>query len=145
MAFIPKGAEWYVAEIVEEIRVDDDPRNVVLRNLTLIRADSPTEAYEKALRIGKEGEVEYDNPEAKRVRVSFRGISHLDVIQDKLEDGAELSFQSQRGMSQEEIAGILCPKEELDLFRKIRKPDGPDFTSADVLQEVEDLLKHIQL
>jgi hypothetical protein len=145
MAFIPKGAEWYVAEIVEEIRVDDDPRNVVLRNLTLIRADSPTEAYEKALRIGKKGEVEYDNPEAKRVRVSFRGISHLDVIQDKLEDGAELSFQSQRGVSQEEIAGILCPKEELGLFRKIRKTDGPDFTSAEVLQEVEDLLKHIQL
>jgi hypothetical protein len=145
MAFIPKGAEWYIAEIVEEIRVDDDPRNVVLRNLTLIRADSPTEAYEKALRIGKKGEVEYDNPEAKRVRVSFRGISHLDVIPDKLEDGAELSFQSQHGVSQEEIAGILCPKEELDIFRKIRKLDGPDFTSADVLQEVEDRLKHIQL
>jgi hypothetical protein len=87
MAFIPKGAEWYIAEIVEEIRVDDDPRNVVLRNLTLIRADSPTEAYEKALRIGKKGEVEYDNPEAKRVRVSFRGISHLDVIPDKLAAG----------------------------------------------------------
>jgi hypothetical protein len=145
MAFIPKGAEWYIAEIVEEIRVDDDPRNVVLRNLTLIRADSPTEAYEKALRIGKKGEVEYDNPEAKRVRVSFRGISHLDVIPDKLEDGAELSFQSQHGVSQEEIAGIQCPKEELDIFRKIRKLDGPDFTSADVLQEVEDRLKHIQL
>jgi hypothetical protein len=145
MAFIPKGAEWYIAEIVEEIRVDDDPRNVVLRNLTLIRADSPTEAYEKALRIGKKGEVEYDNPEAKRVRVSFRGISHLDVIPDKLEDGAELSFQSQHGVSQEEIAGILCPKEELDIFRKIRKLDVPDFTSAEVLQEVEDLLKRIQL
>jgi hypothetical protein len=144
MAFIPKDAEWYVAEIVEEIRVDDDPRNVVLRNLTLIRADSPTEAYEKALRIGKRGEVEYDNPEAKRVRVSFRGISHLDVIPDKLEDGAELSFHSQQGVSQEQMAGILRPKEELDIFRKIRKLDGPDFTSADVLQEVEDLLKHIQ-
>jgi Domain of unknown function (DUF4288) len=138
VAFIPKDAEWYVAELVEEIQVEDDSRNVVLRNLTLIRADSPEEAYEKALRFGHEGETEYDNPEAKRVRIKFRGISHLDVIHDKLEDGAELSFCSQQGVSQEQIAGMLCPKEKLEVFREIEKLDGPDFASAEVIQEVED-------
>jgi hypothetical protein len=138
MAFIPQDAEWYIAELVEEIQVEDDPRNVVLRNLTLIRADSPDEAYEKALRFGHEGETEYDNPEAKRVRISFRGISHLDVIHDKLEDGAELSFQSEQGVSQEQLAGILCLKEELNVFREIEMFDGTDFSAADVMQELED-------
>jgi hypothetical protein len=139
MAFIPDDAEWYLAELVEEIDVEDDPRNLVWRNLTLVRADSPDEAYEKkALRFGHEGETEYLNPQGKEVRIRFRGISQLNVIYDKLEDGAELSFFSQQSLSQEQIAAMLPEKRDLNVFRDIKKLDGPDIASADVIQEVKD-------
>jgi len=62
------------AELVEEITVEDDPRNVVHQNLVLIRAVSADEAYEKARKIGKDGETSYDNPSGKAVRIRFRGF-----------------------------------------------------------------------
>jgi hypothetical protein len=52
MGFIPKDPKWYLADIVEEIRVAGDWRNVVHTNLILVRADSPDEAYEKAMALG---------------------------------------------------------------------------------------------
>jgi hypothetical protein len=52
MGYIPEDAKWYLAEIVEEITVEEDSRNVVHRNLHLIRADSPEEAYRKAIELG---------------------------------------------------------------------------------------------
>ena len=45
MAFIPADAKWYLAEIVEQISVEGDPRSVIHTNLVLVRADSPDEAY----------------------------------------------------------------------------------------------------
>ena len=49
MGYIPKNAKWYLAELVEEITISGDPRNVVHTNLVLVRADSAAEAYEKSL------------------------------------------------------------------------------------------------
>ena len=40
MAYIPEDAKWYLADIVLEITIEDDPRNVVHTNLVLISADS---------------------------------------------------------------------------------------------------------
>ena len=40
----------------KEITVEGESRNVVHTNLLLVRADSPEEAYEKALELGAEGE-----------------------------------------------------------------------------------------
>jgi hypothetical protein len=53
VGYIPDNAEWFVAELVEELTVADDPRNIVWRNLTLIRAKLPEEAYQRALALGK--------------------------------------------------------------------------------------------
>lgn len=55
MAYIPENAKWYVAELVEEITVVGEPLNVVHKNLVLVRAGSPQEAYDKALALGREG------------------------------------------------------------------------------------------
>jgi hypothetical protein len=35
VAYIPKSAKWYLAEIVQQITVESDPRNVVHTNLVL--------------------------------------------------------------------------------------------------------------
>jgi hypothetical protein len=140
MGYIPLDAEWFLAELIQEITVDEDPRNLVWRNLTLIQAKSPEEAYEKALRLGREGNTEYENPAGKRVKISFRGISFLDVICDPLEDGAELMFHSLTSQSEEQIAMLLRPKEELSAFRPARildgPDDGPDVASKEVREEV---------
>ncbi len=48
MAYIPKDAEWLLAQHVEEIRVQGRKRNVVHINYVLIEAKTPEDAYRKA-------------------------------------------------------------------------------------------------
>ncbi len=49
MAFIPQCAKWYLADIVIEFTIEGERDNLVHTNVTLIRADSPEQAYERAL------------------------------------------------------------------------------------------------
>jgi hypothetical protein len=138
MGYVPKdAAEWYLAEIVQELTVADDPRNMVWRNLTLVRANSPDEAYERALSLGRAGDTEYLNPGGKLVTTRFRGISFMDVIHDTLEDGAELIFYSEVDVAQEQLRKLLRSKEELNLFRPNRSLAGPDVASGEIVEEVE--------
>ena len=93
MGYIPESAKWYLADIVQEITVEGDPRNVVHTNLVLVRADSPEDAYQKALELGIAGDQSYENPYGKRVTFRFRGLHDLNVIHDELEHGAELIYR----------------------------------------------------
>ena len=120
MGYIPPNAKWYVAELVQSIKAEGQETNLVWRNLTLIEADSPEEAYQKALRFGEEGSVSYRNSDGKQVNVCFQGISHLDVIHDELKDGAELLFRSNEDMTDEAVKQLIPTKEELNLFRPIQ-------------------------
>lgn len=138
MGFVPKDAEWYLAEIVQELTVEDDWRNVVWRDLTLVHANSPDDAYEQALILGRSGDTEYQNPAGKRVTVRFRGLSFLDVISDPLEHGSELTFRSTVGMPPDELHKVLLPKEKLPLFLPDVRPEGPDIASGDIVHEVEE-------
>ena len=92
MGYIPKNARWYLADVILEIVVEGDPRNVVHVNMHLVEADSPDQAYEKALTLGRGSEQEYDNSDGKKVRTVFRGLRELDVIHGDLKDGAELAY-----------------------------------------------------
>lgn len=138
MGFVPKDAEWYLAEIVQELTVEDDPRNVVWRNLTLVHASSPEDAYTRAMSLGNSGDTEYLNPAGKRVTVQFRGLSYLDVIHDALEHGAELMFHSNVGVSPDDLQKVLRSKEELQLFLPIEPAEGPNFVSGEIVQMLED-------
>jgi hypothetical protein len=135
MGHIPKNAKWYVAEVVEEITVEDDPRNVVHLNLLLIRADSPGEAYEHALRLGKQREIRYENPFDKQVSIRFRGLKHLGVVHDELEHGAELRYSERIGVPEEDIAKLITPKEQLDVFSPVSRSSGPNYSSQEIIQE----------
>jgi len=139
MGHIPKDARWYLADLVMEITVSGAIRNVVHRNLTLIRADSPEQAYLKATRLGQEAETSYENPERQWVEIKFRGIAQLDVVYEELEDGAELKFEEQVGIPSEEIERGILPKEQLRVFLPSRDPErkrDPDYRSQEVLDEV---------
>lgn len=45
--------QWYVADIIIEIVVQRDPRNVVHINTVLVRAANDEEAYLKAIELGR--------------------------------------------------------------------------------------------
>src|SRR5579863_4315345 len=110
MAYIPSDAKWYLAEIVEEIRIESEPENTVHTNTVLVRADSPEEAYQSALALGKEGEITYTNPDGKTVNVHFRGLRDLNVIHGELEHGTELIYDKQTGMSEPDLARWVSAK-----------------------------------
>jgi Domain of unknown function (DUF4288) len=138
MTYIPHGAQWYIAEIIEEIVVEGDSRNVVHKNLVLIRSDSPDDAYAKALEIGHQGEGSYTNPSGRLVSTRFRCLGHLDVIHDSLEHGAELLYERKTAVPEEEIQKWLLTREQLPLFRESQPPpDYPDYGSKDILEEAK--------
>jgi hypothetical protein len=139
MGFVPPNAEWYVAEIIEEIFVADNDQNVVHKNLVLVHANSPEGAYARALEIGRDGESTYQNPKGEVVTSRFRGLGYLDVLHDGLEDGAELLYQRRTGISEEEITGWIRSKEELPLFQDRVQVADPDNSSKDIVDEANKL------
>jgi hypothetical protein len=128
---------WYLAELVMQIVVADDPRNVVHQNLVLVSADAPEEAYEKALHFGKNSETSYENPDGKSVQISFEGLSDLDQIDEELEDGAELTFHYKVNVSEEQLRSIVQPRDRLRAFLPPTRAEGPDYTSREILALVE--------
>jgi Domain of unknown function (DUF4288) len=144
MAYIPEDARWYLAELVQEITVEDDPRNVVHRNLHLIRADSPEEAYRKAIELGAADEASWENINGKRVTFRFRGLCDLNAIQDELEHGAELSYQEDIAVDESTIQEWIASKEDLGAFRPVTRSAGPHYASRDVIEEMYEQFPHLR-
>lgn len=119
MAYIPKNAQWYVADLVEEIHVTGRKRQTAWINTVLIRADSPAEAHKKAMEVGKSGETKYKSMNGQTVRCRFRGIHELNVIHEKLEHGCEIFFRSKPSMTEKGIKRLVGPKQDLAVFRDI--------------------------
>lgn len=128
MAYIPADAKWYLAEIVEEFRIESEPENVVHTNTVLVRADSPEEAYEKAIALGKSGEMTYTNSDGKIVQVYFRGLRDLNVIHGELQHGTELIYDKQIGMSESDLTRWISAKNDLGIFKpRDTSYDSPSF------------------
>jgi hypothetical protein len=133
MGHIPEDAKWFLADIVMEIVVQGDSRNVVHVNTTLVRAYSPFEAYERAQELGVQGETSYENSDGKMVTHRFRGLRSLEVIYEPLEHGAELIYTESIAVPEEDIAGLVTSKERLGVFRPITPSQAPDYGSRDVI------------
>jgi len=144
MAFVAKDAKWYLADIVEEIRVKGNKRNVLHTNLVLVRADSPEEAYEKAIALGKRGNTKYKNPEGKMVTIRFRGLKDLNVIYEELEHGSEITFSRDVGVSEQKIKSWIRSKKNLGVFARVEAHRGPDYSSAEIIQEVFKRWPHLR-
>src|SRR5258708_37230342 len=143
MGYIPKDARWYLAEIVEEIRIEDDPTNVVHINLILVEANSPEQAYEKSNEIGKQHETSYENTEGKLVTIRFRGLRDLNVIHDELENGAEIIYERELGLSESNLKKMIRAKRRLGVFRPMETPDGPNFMPKHIFEEVVEYMKNL--
>jgi Domain of unknown function (DUF4288) len=142
MRRVQTDPRWYLAELVMEITVSGAARNVVHRNLVLVRAISGEEAYDKAVFLGHKAETGYENPKGQQVRITFRGIRRLEETYEELEDGAELTFEEFVGVSPDEIDSWIPPREQLTVFvpPKPGREHDPDYRSADVMRmAVEEL------
>ena len=80
MSYIRKDAQWFIAQLIEEFRVEGSQRNAVHINYVLVEATKPEEAYLKALELGQQPNNQYQNPEGKRVVHRFVGLRDLDVV-----------------------------------------------------------------
>jgi hypothetical protein len=138
MGYITPDAKWYLAEIVQQISVEDDPRRVAHTNLVLVRSDSPEEAYAKAVELGNESEISYENPDGKLVAVTYCGLRDLNVIHGELEHGTELIYSEDTDMGEAAIQQYISPKEELGVFAPIKVSRGPCYISKDVLDELNE-------
>ncbi|MDB6055816.1 MAG: hypothetical protein JWN25_3339 [Verrucomicrobiales bacterium] len=137
MAYIPKGAQWFLGQHVEEIRVQKHKRSVVHINYVLIQAKTPNEAYRKAMELGKQANAKYKNRAGETVTIRFLGLRNLDVIHDTLEHGCEIMFSERVGMTKAGIQKLVRKKEELELFLPVRKqPTVPDYASKTIMDEV---------
>jgi Domain of unknown function (DUF4288) len=141
MGYIPEDAKWYLAEIVEEITVEDERDRVVYINWVLVRADSPDEAYSKALELGREGELSYENYDGKQVTYVFRGLRDLNVIHDELEHGAELAYSRKDGLTQEQVQALITPKPQLGIYRPIAPILKPNLMPFEIAEKLQSYLK----
>ena len=146
MAYIPDDAKWYIAEIVQENRIEGDSHSVVYVNWNLIRADSPEEAYVRAIELGTSIARDYENTDGKIVTVKFRGLSDLHVIHDELEPGAELIYEEHDAVKEDDITKFILDKSQLSVFRPYEphSPDSPNLMPTSVAADLMKYLKEIE-
>jgi len=137
MAYIPEDAEWFLADLVEEIRVQGYKRNIVHINYVLVRAKTPEEAYREAMKLGKRANQRYENPDGRMVTHRFLGLRNLDAIFEPLEHGCEIMFVERLGLSTAGTRKLVRKKRELEAFMPIRDRKGrPDYSSREIMEMV---------
>jgi Domain of unknown function (DUF4288) len=141
MAWVPKDAKWYLADVIEEIRVKGKKRNVVHVNTLPVRADSPEDAYKKAVKLGRRVNISYKNLAGQKVTCRFRGLKHLLVIYDKLEHGAEILYQEHVGVPKSKLRSWSKPKHRLEVFLPVEAPRGPDYAPEHIMRDLARRLK----
>ncbi len=123
---VPPESQWYIGEIIEEITVEGEPRNIVHRNVKLLYANSPEEAYGKAHALGKETEINHLDPERKLVRTRFWGLAELNVVHDDLKRGAALYYEEHIGVPGETSHHWVLPKKDLKAARAVKAHPGAE-------------------
>jgi hypothetical protein len=111
--WIPKDMEWFLADMIQELKVGDATDSTVWINTHLIKASTPEEAYEKAVNHGKIYESSWRNSEGEQVVSRFRGLRDLLLIYEALEDGAEIMWEEQEDVSEQDIQEMVKPRELL--------------------------------
>ena len=121
MAYIPGDAKWYLAEIVQEFQITGEGNSLVHVNLTLIRADSPEEAYERSLERGKQSEMSYPNTKGEIFTVRFRGLRNLYVIHEELEHGSEILYELKEDVTEPESQAMVSMPSAAKRTTRMRK------------------------
>ena len=114
-----ENGNWYIAEIIEKCEPVKRNEEQDLRRVTtwgnhhLIKASSPEKAFDKAIKIGKEGEYIFTNTDKIEMEWIFVGIGELIPIYEDIEDGAELMWKDYGFISNRRTMRLRWKKEEL--------------------------------
>jgi hypothetical protein len=137
--WIPEDATWYIADIVLELTIEQEARNVVHTNMILIRADSPEEAFQKATQFGNAEESTYENSDGNHVVVTYRGLRDLNVVYDTLEDGAEIVYEEDIDVPEDTIQAWVKPKNQLGIFApREESHQKPNYLAESIVKALEE-------
>jgi hypothetical protein len=116
--------KWYVSHEILFLEIENDPTEdeiEVWENLILIKAESPEEAYQKAMKHGVDSEDDV-GVNGRKGRLKFKGLKDLVLIYDDLEDGAEIEWHQSK-VRRTEFDGMLKPKMDMHAFNPAEKMD----------------------
>jgi len=106
MADSLETARWYIAELVEELILDGNVKNVIHRKTRVIFADSQEDAYEKALSLSQEHEPTYLNQTYNVPQVRYWGLNELNLVQ---EEKSEILPSKRRTIAHHRKSDMLTP------------------------------------
>jgi hypothetical protein len=120
MPHSPETADrWYIAELTEEVTLEGDPKNLVHKKTRVIFADSPQDAYEKALSMITEHEISYINEHHKTIRTRFWGLRELDVTNEDM-DRVGMLPQERLGAARRRNSTGLSPDQQFALLLSLK-------------------------
>jgi hypothetical protein len=83
MADSPETARWFIAELIEELILAGNVRNVVHRKTRVIFADSHQDAFDKALALSTEHEPSYLNQKHDSPQTRYWCFHELNLLGDE--------------------------------------------------------------
>jgi hypothetical protein len=116
--------DWYIAgimlrfELVGEQKPNLESRCLAWENQHLVKAKNPEQAYEKALKIGRDSESQYINTDGENVQWIFEGLTTLIAVYEELEDGAEIIWIEHENKAIKSIKNRVKSKENLEAFQR---------------------------
>jgi hypothetical protein len=110
---------WYIAELTEEVTLEGDPQNLVHKKTRVIFADSPEDAYEKALSMITEHEISYINQHHKAIRTRFWGLRELNLSNEDM-DRAGMLPQDRRDTARRRNSTGLSPEQQFALLLSLK-------------------------
>lgn len=122
-----ENKNWFLVEIIEKCEPVIHNAHQDLRRVTtwgnhiLIKADSAGNAFDKAVKIGKEGEYKFLNTDNQEMQWIFVGIGELLPICENIEDGAELMWNDYGFISNRRTMRMAYEKSEILDLLKIKK------------------------
>jgi hypothetical protein len=120
MPHSPETADrWYIAELTEEVTLEGDPKNLVHKKTRVIFADSPQDAYEKALSMITEHEISYINEHRKAIRTRFWGLRELDITNEDM-DRVGMLPQERLGAARRRNSTGLSPDQQFALLLSLK-------------------------
>ena len=116
---IINNGDWFLVEIIEKYEPVDTDKTQELRRVTtygnyhLINAATPSQAYDKAVKIGKRSNYKFTNSDKVKMKSEFLGIGDLLTIHENLEDGAEIMWNNYGFISAKRSEKIVRTKKYL--------------------------------
>lgn len=121
----PEASRWYIAELTEEVTLEGDPLHVVHKKTRVIFADSAEDAYEKALSMITEHELNYLNEHKRAVRTRFWGLRELNLSNEDM-DRAGILPREKLGAARRRNSTGLSPEQQFALLMSLKPGTLPN-------------------